>query len=95
MQIIGGRGNNLHEVVDANDEKFLVTMPTKFRRNVWIKRGKYYSSFITLKLMTVKRSLLGMFVVVEPIAEGNKVKAEIVHILLKDHIKNIKEENKW
>lgn len=33
--------------------------------------------------------------VVEPIAEGNKVKGEIVHILLKDQIKYIKEENKW
>lgn len=37
----------------------------------------------------------GCFVVVEPIEEGNKVKAEIVHILLPDQIKYIKEEGKW
>lgn len=33
--------------------------------------------------------------VVEPIEEGNKVKAEIVHILLKDQIKYLREEGKW
>jgi probable RNA-binding protein EIF1AD len=34
-------------------------------------------------------------VVVEPIEEGNKVKAEIVNILMKDHIKYIQDEGKW
>lgn len=33
--------------------------------------------------------------IVEPIEEGNKVKAEIVHILLKDQIKYFKEEKIW
>ena len=40
-------------------------MPTKFRKNVWIKRGD--------------------FVMVQPIDEGDKVKAEIVHILMDKH----------
>jgi probable RNA-binding protein EIF1AD len=31
----------LHEVEDANGQKFLVSMPTKFRKNVWIKRGDF------------------------------------------------------
>ena len=31
----------------------------------------------------------------EPIEEGEKVKAEIVHILYKEQIKYIKEEGKW
>ena len=49
-----------------------VSMPTKFRKNVWIKRGD--------------------FVMVQPIDEGDKVKAEIVHILMdKHHIKYIKQ----
>ena len=39
-QVISGRGNNLHEVVTAQGETFLVSMPTKFRKNVWIKRGE-------------------------------------------------------
>lgn len=36
-------GNNLHEVEspDSTEEKFLVSMPTKFRKNVWIKRGNF------------------------------------------------------
>ena len=50
-------------------------MPTKFRKNVWIKRGD--------------------FVMVEPIEEGDKVKAEITHILYKEQIKYIREEKMW
>ena len=47
-------------------------MPTKFRKNVWIKRGDY--------------------VLVQPIEEGDKVKAEIVQILMeKHHVKYIKQ----
>merc|ERR1711936_1551217 len=56
-------------------ETFLVSMPTKFRKNVWIKRGD--------------------FVVVKPIEEGDKVKAEILTILYKEQIKYIKAENQW
>ena len=50
-------------------------MPTKFRKNVWIKRGD--------------------FVIVTPIEEGDKVKAEITTILYKHQIKHIKSENLW
>lgn len=38
-QVVGSRGNNLHEAVTAQGETFLVSMPTKFRKNIWIKRG--------------------------------------------------------
>lgn len=44
VRICNSRGNNLHEVESAEaalDERFLVTMPTKFRKNVWVKRGDY------------------------------------------------------
>nr|CAD7394712.1 unnamed protein product [Timema cristinae] len=41
VRIIASRGNNLHEVEDANRAQFLVSMPTKFRKNVWIKRGDF------------------------------------------------------
>ena len=61
VRIIQSRGNNLHEVVDPTGSQYLVSMPTKFRRNIWVKRGD--------------------FVLVEPISEGDKVKAEIVKIL--------------
>jgi len=66
-RIVAGRGNNLHEVQSETGEKFLVSMPCKYRKSVWVKRND--------------------FVVCEPIAEGDKVKAEIVHVLLKDNIR--------
>ncbi|KAL8600492.1 hypothetical protein ACOMHN_044957 [Nucella lapillus] len=41
VKVTGGKGNNLHEVIDAFNNTFLVSMPTKFRKNIWIKRGDY------------------------------------------------------
>uniref|UniRef100_A0A8C4Z2G4 Eukaryotic translation initiation factor 1A domain containing n=1 Tax=Gadus morhua TaxID=8049 RepID=A0A8C4Z2G4_GADMO len=37
---VNHRGNNLHEAVTSKGESFLVSMPNKFRKNLWIKRGK-------------------------------------------------------
>ena len=72
VRITAPRGNNLHEAewptkcLSGNDggdadgrgggERHLVSMPNKFRKNVWIRKGDY--------------------VIVDPIDEGNKVKAE-------------------
>lgn len=75
VRISNPRGNNLHEVEGSSGEHFLCSMPTKFRKNVWIKRGD--------------------FVIVEPIEEGEKVKAEIVHILFSEQIKHLKKIGKW
>jgi len=75
VKVVAGRGNNLHEVEDHTGVAFLVSMPNKFRKNVWIKRGD--------------------FVVVNPIEEGDKVKAEICTILYKEQIKYIKAEKLW
>uniref|UniRef100_A0A1B0BQJ9 Probable RNA-binding protein EIF1AD n=1 Tax=Glossina palpalis gambiensis TaxID=67801 RepID=A0A1B0BQJ9_9MUSC len=44
VRIIASQGNNLHEVetADTEIENFLVViMPTKFRKNVWVKRGDF------------------------------------------------------
>ncbi|XP_038133551.1 probable RNA-binding protein EIF1AD [Cyprinodon tularosa] len=75
VKVIGSRGNNLHETITAQGETFLVSMPTKFRKNIWIKRGDY--------------------VVVDPIEEGEKVKAEISFILYKDHIQDLQKRQLW
>ncbi|XP_077388431.1 putative RNA-binding protein EIF1AD [Festucalex cinctus] len=75
VKVTGSRGNNLHETVTAQGEMFLVSMPTKFRKNIWIKRGDY--------------------VIVDPIEEGEKVKAEISSILYKDHIVYLQERHLW
>ncbi|XP_055640850.1 probable RNA-binding protein EIF1AD [Toxorhynchites rutilus septentrionalis] len=77
VRVVASRGNNLHEVEPAVDgeERFLVSMPGKFRKNFWIKRGD--------------------FVLVEPIEEGNKVKAEICRILNAEHIKVFEAAGVW
>ncbi|CAL8358315.1 unnamed protein product [Merluccius merluccius] len=75
VKVIGSRGNNLHEAVTALGKTFLVSMPTKFRKNIWIKRGDY--------------------VIVDPIEEGEKVKAEISVILYKDHIQHLQRMQLW
>jgi probable RNA-binding protein EIF1AD len=77
VRVVSSRGNNLHEVESAveGEDKFLVSMPVKFRKSVWIKRGD--------------------FVLVEPISEGDKVKAEICRILTAEHIKIFEEAAVW
>lgn len=85
VRIVGSRGNNLHEVESAEPitirdsseaiDRFLASMPTKFRKNVWVKRGD--------------------FVIIEPINEGDKVKAEIVRILTPQHIKEFSKDGIW
>ncbi|CAH2324942.1 probable RNA-binding EIF1AD [Pelobates cultripes] len=74
-QVLGSPGNNLHEVQTSEGEKFLASMPTKFRKNIWIKRGDY--------------------LIVDPIAEGEKVRAEIAFILYKDHQRLLQKEGFW
>ena len=56
-------------------ERFLVSMPKKFRKSLWVKRGD--------------------FVVIAPIQEGDKVKGEIVSVLLKEHIKELKSDQSF
>lgn len=75
VKVLSSRGNNLHEVKATDNSIFLVSMPTKFRKNVWVKRGDY--------------------VLIEPIPEGDKVKAEMVRILTSEHIKYFKKGNLW
>ncbi|XP_028028336.1 probable RNA-binding protein EIF1AD [Bombyx mandarina] len=75
VKVVKSKGNNLHEITTPIGEEYLVSMPTKFRKNIWVKRGDY--------------------ILVEPIPEGDKVKAEIVKIMNKDSIKFYKENNVW
>uniref|UniRef100_A0A8C8R9T8 Probable RNA-binding protein EIF1AD n=1 Tax=Pelusios castaneus TaxID=367368 RepID=A0A8C8R9T8_9SAUR len=75
VRVLGTPGNNLHEVETTEGTRFLVSMPTKFRKNIWIKRGD--------------------FLLVDPIEEGEKVKAEISFVLYKDHVRYLKKEGLW
>ncbi|XP_042885182.1 probable RNA-binding protein EIF1AD [Penaeus japonicus] len=41
VKIIKPHGNNLHQVVTADCKELIASMPTKFRKHVWVKRGDY------------------------------------------------------
>lgn len=41
IQIVGARGNNLYDVRFPNGEICICSMPTRFRRTIWIKRNDY------------------------------------------------------
>ncbi|MCL4125531.1 UNVERIFIED_CONTAM: hypothetical protein GTU68_043968 [Idotea baltica] len=41
LKIVKSRGNNLHQVVTSTGEEFLASMPPKFRKHIWVKRGDY------------------------------------------------------
>ena len=41
MQVVQCCGNNLHKVKTPSGETFLASMPTKFRKTVWIKRNDF------------------------------------------------------
>eukprot|EP00048_Salpingoeca_helianthica_P022390 m.17972 g.17972 ORF g.17972 m.17972 type:complete len:178 (-) comp7252_c0_seq2:252-785(-) len=75
VRVLHPKGNNLHEVQEASGGTYLASMPTKFRKSIWVKRGDY--------------------VIVEPIAEGDKVKAEIIHILFPEQIRELQKDSKW
>ncbi|CAH1394658.1 unnamed protein product [Nezara viridula] len=77
VRVVCGRGNNLHEVeeLEPSGDNFLVSMPVRFRKTVWVKRGDY--------------------LIVQPIEEGDKVKAEITDILTRDRIKYLKQRKLW
>ena len=67
-------------------------MPTKFRGTIFIKRGELLSKSICF---VDRLFFLGDYVLVEDIEEGDKVKAQIVQILLRDNIKYIRSQNCW
>ncbi|KAM4815456.1 putative RNA-binding protein EIF1AD [Thomomys bottae] len=75
VRVLRTPGNNLHEVETAKGQRFLVSMPSKYRKNIWIKRGD--------------------FLIVDPIEEGHKVKAEISFVLCKDHVCSLQKEGLW
>ncbi|KAM3965929.1 putative RNA-binding protein EIF1AD [Aphomia sociella] len=75
VRILKSGANNLLKVTTPEGEEYLVSMPTKFRKNIWVKKGDY--------------------LVVEPIAEGVKVKAEMVKVMNKISRKYYEENNVW
>ncbi|XP_033927569.1 probable RNA-binding protein EIF1AD isoform X2 [Melopsittacus undulatus] len=75
VRVLGTPGNNLHEVETPEGMRFLASMPPRFRRHIWIKRGD--------------------FLLVDPIEEGAKVKAEISLVLLPPHVRFLQRQGLW
>lgn len=67
-------GQSQFKVLTTKTE-LLVSLPPKFQKTVWIKKGS--------------------FVIIEPYQSTSKIQAEIVHILFKDDIKNLKQKKLW
>jgi probable RNA-binding protein EIF1AD len=67
-------GQNQFKVKGKNNE-YLVSLPPKFQKTVWIKNHS--------------------FVIIEPFTNPNKVEGEIIYILFKDDIKNLKQKGIW
>ncbi|XP_037085163.1 probable RNA-binding protein EIF1AD [Pollicipes pollicipes] len=74
-RVLQARGNNLHQVEDAAGHVYLASMPPKFRRNIWVRRGT--------------------FLLLEPIAEGDKVRAEVAHVLSREHVTELRHAGVW
>ncbi|KAI6237073.1 putative translation initiation factor eIF-1A [Aphelenchoides besseyi] len=74
-QVIGSVGRDLLDVRDQNDERYLASMPPRFRNTVYVRRGQ--------------------FVYLLPIAEGDKVKAEITHVLDTETLLHVRERGLW
>ncbi|KAK3923273.1 DNA polymerase subunit gamma-1, mitochondrial [Frankliniella fusca] len=75
VKIRASVGNNLHEVETQTGETYLVSMPSRFRKSVWVKRGD--------------------FILVEPIAEGDKVRAEMIRPITSDYMRFLRDNNTW
>ncbi|CAH1634914.1 unnamed protein product [Spodoptera littoralis] len=41
VKVLKNRGRNLHAVITPTGEEYLVSMPTQFRRTIWVRRGSY------------------------------------------------------
>lgn len=41
VKVLSSRGSNLHEVQAKDGSIFLASMPSKFRKNIWIRRGNF------------------------------------------------------
>ena len=63
------------QVRSEKGEEFVVTLPKKFRKNIYVIAGNY--------------------VIIEDIEEGDKVRGEIVRILIEKQVKYFHQCGKW
>lgn len=88
----------LYEFVLPENDQFIVMVKHTRGNNlheVWDTEGEEFLVSMPPKFRNHFYIKKGMFLIVEPIAEGIKVKAEIIRILYKEQINYIKSMGKW
>jgi translation initiation factor IF-1 len=83
VRVVALRGSNLFEVANAEGDKSVTMLPTKFRKLIWVKRGDFLIVAEGDGEATV--------------ATGKKgaVTSIVEHILYKDQIRNLKSKSLW
>jgi len=80
VQVIELRGSNVCEIVHTNGDHVLCTIPKKFHKLIWIKKGNYLIVRNPPELANL----------------GNrKIKAVVLHVLFPPQIKYLVKENLW
>ena len=98
-RVLGGRGKHLYEIQLIDGTSTLATLPPRFRNVVWVKRGKRRNipSSVCFPILVIAIISVhsGGYVIVLPVEGENKIGAEIVHVLLNEHIKQLRAEGIW
>ncbi|CAH2055925.1 unnamed protein product, partial [Iphiclides podalirius] len=70
VKVVKSKGNNLHEITTPCGEEYLVSMPTKFRKNIWVKRGDYILVEPILEVVLVGNAGVGKTCLVRRFTQG-------------------------
>lgn len=83
VRVVAVRGGNLVDVEQADGSGLLCEIPSRFLKNIWMKRGDFLivESYGDAKTPTGQKE--------------SKVKALVVHVLQLDDIKQLKKEKNW
>lgn len=83
VQVKGSRGGNVIEIVCEDGTEGLATLPTKFRKLVWVKRGDYLI-------------VSGADADIE-VSNGKSaaIQYRVAHVLYKDQMRHIKAKGLW
>lgn len=89
---MGLKGANICEVEREDGEKYLVTIPAKFNKVLWISKG-------TLTIIFIIYNILGMFLIVETFTNvdwgASKVKGRVSHVLYEQQIAHLQRIKNW
>lgn len=82
-RVLAVRGGNMVDVTLADGSELLCSIPSRFSKKIWIKRGDYLivELYRTDKAPSPKKE--------------SKIKASVVHILQNDSIKQLKKDKLW